>query len=172
MSTPPDERRDPPKILRSRACAAAAAILAGAALLCPAARASPGEIAEGEVQPDGLYPNWLDRSVAPAKDFFQFAKDGPRRVVLVNERDRVRRRPHPLGKEFALRLGANRFEQPVTNRLERHFGREAGPRGEQAMIIRPSKPPVRDMATGSLPLKYRFKTRGKTSLTISLFISN
>jgi putative endopeptidase len=76
MSTPPDERRDPPKILRSRACAAAAAILAGAALLCHAARASPGEIAEGEVQPDGLYLNWLDRSVAPAKDFFQFANGG------------------------------------------------------------------------------------------------
>src|SRR5271156_1983275 len=76
MSTPPDERRDPLRILRSRACAAAAAILAGAALLCPAARASLGEIAEGDVQPDGLYLNWLDRSVAPAKDFFQFANGG------------------------------------------------------------------------------------------------
>ena len=76
MSTPPDERRDPLRILRSTACAAAAAILAGAALLCPAARASLGEIAEGDVQPDGLYLNWLDRSVAPAKDFFQFANGG------------------------------------------------------------------------------------------------
>ena len=40
---------------------AAAAMLAGAALLCCTVRASPGEIADGDVEPDGLYLNWLDR---------------------------------------------------------------------------------------------------------------
>ena len=75
MSTPPDERSAFLEILRAGACAAAA-ILAGAALLCPAARASLGGIAEGDVKPDGLYLNWLDRSVAPGKDFFQFANGG------------------------------------------------------------------------------------------------
>jgi putative endopeptidase len=40
------------------------------------AHASPGEIAASDVRPDGLYLNWLDRSVAPAKDFFQFANGG------------------------------------------------------------------------------------------------
>jgi putative endopeptidase len=54
----------------------AAAILAGAVLLCPVAQGSLGEIAEGDVKSDGLYLNWLDRSVAPAKDFFQFANGG------------------------------------------------------------------------------------------------
>jgi putative endopeptidase len=72
MSTPPDGRRGTLTILRSAYCAAAA-ILAGAALLCPAAHASLGEIAEGEARHDGLYLEWLDRSVAPGKDFFQFA---------------------------------------------------------------------------------------------------
>ena len=55
---------------------AAAAIVAAAALVIPAARASLGEIAEGDVKSDGLYLNWLDRSVAPGKDFFQFANGG------------------------------------------------------------------------------------------------
>jgi putative endopeptidase len=75
MSTPPDERSAFLGILRAGA-RAAATILVGAALLCPAARASLGEIAEGDVKPDGLYLNWLDRSVAPGKDFFQFANGG------------------------------------------------------------------------------------------------
>jgi putative endopeptidase len=75
MSTPPDGRSCLPRILRFGA-RAAAAILAGAALLCPAAHASLGEIAEGDVKSDGLFLNWLDRSVAPSKDFFQFANGG------------------------------------------------------------------------------------------------
>ena len=61
--------------MRSGACAAAP-ILVAAAFVCSAARASLGEIAEGGGKSDGLYLNWLDRSVAPGKDFFQFANGG------------------------------------------------------------------------------------------------
>ena len=75
MSTPPDERSVTSRILRSGTFAAAAT-LAAAALLFPTARASLGEIAEGDAKSDGLYLNWLDRSVAPAKDFFRFANGG------------------------------------------------------------------------------------------------
>ena len=75
MSTPPDERRDPSRTLRSIA-RSAAAILAVAAALCPPARASLGEVGEGAAQADGLYLNWIDRSVAPGKDFFAFANGG------------------------------------------------------------------------------------------------
>ncbi|MGA2396805.1 MAG: M13 family metallopeptidase [Steroidobacteraceae bacterium] len=75
MSTPPDERRDPSRILRSIA-RAAAAILAVAVALCPPARASLGEIGEGAAQADGLYLNWIDRRGAPGKDFFAFANGG------------------------------------------------------------------------------------------------
>jgi len=75
MSTPPDERSGLLTILRSGACAAAT-ILVAAAFVCSAARASLGEIAEGDGKSDGLYLNWLDRSVAPGKDFFQFANGG------------------------------------------------------------------------------------------------
>jgi putative endopeptidase len=75
MSTRPDGRSVSSRVLRSIACAAAA-VLAAAVVLCPAARASLGEIGEGAVKPDGLYLNWIDRSVAPGKDFFLFANGG------------------------------------------------------------------------------------------------
>jgi putative endopeptidase len=75
MSTRPDGRSVSSRVLRSIGCAAAA-FLAAAVVLCPAARASLGEIGEDAVKPDGLYLNWIDRSVAPGKDFFLFANGG------------------------------------------------------------------------------------------------
>jgi putative endopeptidase len=63
MSTRPNARLPKAPVL----VALAALVAAG-----PAA-ASLGEAAEPAPRADGLYLNWLDRSVAPATDFFRFA---------------------------------------------------------------------------------------------------
>jgi putative endopeptidase len=75
MSTRPDGHSVSSRVLRSIACAAAA-VLAAAVVPCSAALASLGEIGDGPVKPDGLYLNWIDRSVAPGKNFFLFANGG------------------------------------------------------------------------------------------------
>jgi putative endopeptidase len=74
MSTRPDARRLT-DVLRIAPSIAAALFLVAAAL-GGSVHASVGETPPGRARSDGLYLNWLDRSVAPREDFFRFANGG------------------------------------------------------------------------------------------------
>ena len=70
--------RLPTDFFRLAELKAAALLAAGVvALSCAAAAAGPAPLAEDSLaSADGTYPEWLDRSVAPAVDFFRFANGG------------------------------------------------------------------------------------------------
>ena len=76
MSTQPEGERLPKASRRAprKAAAAALGVLALAALGAGArAAAALDEGGEGSARADGLFLNWIDRSVAPSSDFFRFA---------------------------------------------------------------------------------------------------
>ena len=54
----------------------AAALILAAAAFGGCAGAAVGEVGQGPAKSDGLYLNWIDRSVAPRSDFFRFANGG------------------------------------------------------------------------------------------------
>jgi putative endopeptidase len=80
MSTQPDGGRLPQALRRAPRKAKAAVVLVALAALAAGGRAaagpaaaSLGEVSESSTGTDGLFLNWLDRSVAPGSDFFRFA---------------------------------------------------------------------------------------------------